>query len=108
MRNDGYYDEDEDMEGKTRLTFRIIKGKPNRNPQDFVLTINAECPEVQYEGRTCVRITTSSPAEFKAMCDFCKNFLGDFPSKSPYIYIPKRVLVQQPKTKKKQNKLFKD
>ena len=37
--NDDYLDEEEDMTGKTRLTFRIIKGKPNRNPQDFAMII---------------------------------------------------------------------
>ena len=34
------------------------------------------------------------------LSDFCHNFLGDFPCKSPYVYIPKSVLVQQPKQKK--------
>ena len=38
----------DDMEGKTKLTFKTIKGKPNKNPDDFALVINQVCPEVQF------------------------------------------------------------
>lgn len=106
-RNENWFDEEENLEGKTKLTFKIIKGKPNQNPQDFALVINAECPEVQFEGQTCIRITTGSPAEFKAMSEFCHQYLGNFPAKSPYIYVPKRVLVQQPKVRRNKS-LFKN
>lgn len=107
-RNNDYLDEEEDMTGKTRLTFRIIKGKPNRNPQDFAMIIDKECPEVQYKGRTHIRVTTGTPREFQAFRDFCKHYLGDFPAEMPYVYIPKSVLVQQPKERKIKKSLFKD
>ena len=103
-RND--YSDGEDMTGKTRLTFCTIKGKPNRNPQDFALIIEKECSEVQYNGRTYIRVTTGTPAEFKAFRDFCKQYLGDFPAVNPYVYIPKSVLVQQPKKRKKKKSIF--
>ena len=106
-RNYDYFDEEEDMTGKTRLTFRVIKGKPNRNLQDFAMIIDKECPEVQYNGRTHIRVTTGTPAEFKAFRDFCRQYLGNFPAESPYVYIPKSVLVQQPKEHKKKKSLFK-
>ena len=106
--NDDYLDEEEDMTGKTRLTFRIIKGKPNRNPQDFAMVIDKECPEVQYKGRTHIRVTTGTPREFQAFRDFCRHYLGDFPAEMPYVYIPKSVLVQQPKERKIKKSLFKD
>ena len=106
--NDDYLDEEEDMTGKTRLTFRIIKGKPNRNPQDFAMIINKECPEVQYKGRTHIRVTTGTPREFQAFRDFCRHYLGNFPAEMPYVYIPKSVLVQQPKERKIKKSLFKD
>ena len=106
--NDDYLDEEEDMTGKTRLTFRIIKGKPNRNPQDFAMIIDKECPEVQYKGRTHIRVTTGTPREFQAFRDFCRHYLGDFPAEMPYVYIPKSVLVQQPKERKIKKSLFKD
>ena len=112
MRNSNYVDwddeDDEDLKGKTRFTFKIIKGKPNKNPADFAMIWNEECPEVQFEGQTCFRLRTDSPVEFRALSEFCHNVLGDFPCKSPYVYIPKSVLVQQPKSKKPQKKLFKD
>ena len=112
MRNSNYVDwddeDDEDLKGKTRFTFKTIKGKPNKNPADFAMIWNEECPEVQFEGQTCFRLRTGSPAEFRALSEFCHNVLGDFPCKSPYVYIPKSVLVQQPKSKKPQKKLFKD
>ena len=112
MRNSNYVDwddeDDEDLKGKTRFTFKTIKGKPNKNPADFVMIWNEECPEVQFEGQTYFRLRTGSPAEFRALSEFCHNVLGDFPCKSPYVYIPKSVLVQQPKSKKPQKKLFKD
>ena len=101
-------EEDDDMEGKTRFTFKTIKGKPNKNPANFAMIWNDECPEVQFESQTCLRIRTGSPVEFRALSDFCHNFLGDFPCKSPYVYIPKSVLVQQSKQKKKKKSLFKD
>ena len=106
--NDDYLDEEEDMTGKTRLTFRIIKGKPNRNPQDFAMIINKECPEVQYKGRTHIRVTTGTPREFQAFRDFYRHYLGNFPAEMPYVYIPKSVLVQQPKERKIKKSLFKD
>lgn len=101
------YDMD-DMEGKTKLTFKTIKGKPNKNPDDFALVINQVCPEVQFNGQTCLRILTGSPVEFRSFKDFCHKYLGDFPCKSPYIYIPKSVLVHQPKQKKHKKSLFKE
>ncbi len=69
-------EEDDDLEGKTRFTFKTIKGKPNKNPADFAMIWNDECPEVQFEGRTCLRIRTGSPVEFRALSDFCHNFFG--------------------------------
>lgn len=112
MRNSNYVDwddeDDEDLKGKTRFTFKTIKGKPNKNPADFAMIWNEECPEVQFEGQTCFRLRAGSPVEFRALSEFCHNVLGDFPCKSPYVYIPKSVLVQQPKSKKPQKKLFKD
>ena len=108
MKRNDYLDEEEDMTGKTRLTFCIIKGKPNRNPQDFAMIIDKECPEVQYNGRTHIRVTTGTPREFKAFRDFCRHYLGDFPAEMPYVYIPKSVLVQQPKERKMKKSLFKD
>ena len=112
MRQNSYVDwddeDDEDLKGKTRFTFKTIKGKPNKNPADFAMIWNEECPEVQFEGQTCFRLRAGSPVEFRALSEFCHNVLGDFPCKSPYVYIPKSVLVQQPKSKKHQKKLFKD
>ena len=101
------YDMD-NLEGKTKLTFKTIKGKPNKNPDDFALVINQKCPEVQFNGKTCLRIMTGSPVEFRRMKEFCQKYLGDFPCKAPYIYVPKSVLVQQPKQKKQKKSLFKD
>ena len=44
MRNSNYVDwddeDDEDLKGKTRFTFKTIKGKPNKNPADFVMIWN--------------------------------------------------------------------
>ena len=102
------YEDDEVSENETRLTFRLIKGKPNKNPSDWAITIQQKCPEVQFEGKTCIRILCGSPAEFNQFKDFCHKYLGDFPAKSPYVYIPKSVLFQQPKEKKKKKSLFKD
>ena len=104
-----YEDEDDEVsENETRLTFRLIKGKPNKNPDDWSITIQQKCPEVQHNGRTCIRILCGTPAEFKAFKDFCHKYLGNFPAESPYVYIPKSVLVQQPKEKKRKKSLFKD
>ena len=100
-------DDDDIEEGYVSLRFRILKGKVNRNPGQFVLNIKEEyCTEVRYEGRDCFRVLNGSPAEFKAFVDFCKQYLGDFPAKSPYVYIPKEVIMPQPKKKKKS--LFKN
>ena len=104
------YEDDDDIleEGEIRLKFRLIKSKVNRNPNDFALIIKEKyvTENVQFEGRSCVRILCSSPGEHKAFGEFCKTYLGDFPSKSPYVYIPKDVLMPQPQKKKKS--LFKD
>ncbi len=94
-------------ENKTRLTFRLIKGKPNKNPDDWAITIQQKCPEVQHNGRTYIKIICLIPAEFKEFKEFCHNYLGDFPAKYPYVYIPKSVLVQQPKEGKRKKSLFK-
>ena len=117
MRRNYKYDYDDELEldeelqenkNETRLTFRLIKGKPNRDPSHFAMVIEDECKEVQYKGRTCVRVLCGSPAEFKAFKEFCHQYLGDFPAESPYVYIPKNVLVQQPKEKRRKKSLFKD
>ena len=31
-RNEDWFDKEDNLDGKTKLTFKIIKGKPNRNP----------------------------------------------------------------------------
>ena len=93
-------DDDDIEEGYVSLRFCILKGKVNRNPGQFALNIKREyCTEVRYEGRDCIRVLNGSPAEFKAFSDFCKQYLGNFPAKSPYVYIPKEVIHQQPKKK---------
>ncbi len=70
------YDMD-DMEGKTKLTFKTIKGKPNKNPDDFALVINQVCPEVQFNGQTCLRILTGSPVEFRSFKNFCHKSIWE-------------------------------
>lgn len=109
--NNEEYDDEEDekiYEEETRLVFRIIKGKVSKDAWKYPLILNQICPEVQYEGRTCLRVLTTSPVEFENTVKFFHDYLGDFPAKSPYIYIPKEVLVQKPKAPKKKKKLFKD
>ena len=109
MKKEDYNDlyDEEVSENETRLTFRLIKGKPNKNPDDCVITIQQKCPEVQHNGRTHLRILCGTPADFKVFNNFCHNYLGNFPAEFPYVYIPKSVLVQQPKEKKRKNSLFK-
>lgn len=99
-------EEDDEDDGCVSLRFRILKGTVNRNPGQFALLIKEDyCTEVRYEGRECIRVLNGSPAEFKAFVDFCKQYLGDFPAKSPYVYIPKEVLMPR---KKKKKSLFKN
>lgn len=99
-----YADDEDDVleEGQIRLKFRLIKGKVNRNPSDFALIINKTYVT---EDGAFIRIVCGSPEEFNTFSNFCRQHLGNFPSKSPYIYIPKDVLVPQPL--KKNKSLFK-
>lgn len=82
----------------TRLVFKVIKGKPVKHPEkNGGLIISSECTEVQYNGHTHLRIKCPTPLEFKNFHEFLTQYIGTFPAEMPYIYIPKDVLVQQPK-----------
>ena len=73
-----------------KLKFKLIHGKPNKDPNAFSMIIKDEYTEVVTHGREkFIQIKCSWPGELEKMAEFFKQYIGeDFITTKRYLYIP--------------------
>jgi hypothetical protein len=73
-----------------RLRFKMLHGKPNKNPNDFALCIKKDYAEVvHHNNQTFIQIKCNWPGELQKFSDFIKQYIGDgFITTNRFLYIP--------------------
>jgi hypothetical protein len=73
-----------------KLKFKLIHGKPNKDPNNFCLVIKDGYAEVVTHGREkFIQLKASWPGELEKMAEFFKQYIGEgFITTKRYLYIP--------------------